>query len=140
MNASQSDSFNDTKLLFAFVQIDTFSTQNVIVRTSQPLCGPNSRRCRDDERILAAIVQKQRRAFVIDTRTTATSQSEKAKGRMTNKTYSLRTDSKAGTISLDRHTPDNAFFCGKIFSLTAQTKLNNDIVFLFYRTGKNIIH
>ncbi len=43
--------------------------QKVIVRTSQPLCGPQFRRCREDERMFAAILGKDRRGFIIDTRT-----------------------------------------------------------------------
>ncbi len=45
------------------------ATGKAILRASQPLCGPNLRRCREDERILAVVLGKDRRGFVIDTRT-----------------------------------------------------------------------
>lgn len=56
------------------------STGQVIVRCSQPLTGPQMRRCKDDEKILAALIHRQRRGYIIDTRTPSVSQSAKAKG------------------------------------------------------------
>ena len=79
----------------------------VLVRTSQPLSGVNQRRSRDDEKIFAAILNASsfdddanssifhqfvssmtsngtsadpQRGFIIDTRTTATAQTERVKG------------------------------------------------------------
>jgi myotubularin-related protein 9 len=58
----------------------------VIGRCSQPLLGPNNRRSREDEKVLAAFNIKSatragaKKGYIIDTRTQATINSAKAKG------------------------------------------------------------
>ncbi|NXU43188.1 MTMR9 protein, partial [Drymodes brunneopygia] len=39
-----------------------------LLRSSQPLTGPNRRRCREDEKLLGTILDEGDRAFIIDTR------------------------------------------------------------------------
>uniref|UniRef100_A0A0K2USV3 Myotubularin related protein 9 [Monodelphis domestica] n=2 Tax=Lepeophtheirus salmonis TaxID=72036 RepID=A0A0K2USV3_LEPSM len=58
-----------------------------LVRCSQPLSGPNNRRCKEDEKIFAVILNLSRphsyggrKGYIIDTRTSAASQSAKSKG------------------------------------------------------------
>ena len=62
-----------------------FVFQFVIGRCSQPLIGPNGRRCREDERLMSAFNvrprgYKAKKGFIIDTRTAATINSARAKG------------------------------------------------------------
>ncbi|NXS23302.1 MTMR9 protein, partial [Mystacornis crossleyi] len=39
-----------------------------LLRSSQPLTGPNRRRCREDEKLLGTILDEGERGFIIDTR------------------------------------------------------------------------
>ena len=47
------------------------------MRSSQPLLGPNSRRCREDERLLNAVLGPGKRGYIIDTRTMTLAQQAK---------------------------------------------------------------
>lgn len=51
-----------------------------LLRSSQPLLGPNSRRCREDEKLLNAVLGPGKRGFIIDTRSMNFAQSAKARG------------------------------------------------------------
>ncbi|XP_032565737.1 myotubularin-related protein 9-like isoform X1 [Chiroxiphia lanceolata] len=42
--------------------------RTVLLRSSQPLTGPNRRRCREDETLLGTILDEGERGFIIDTR------------------------------------------------------------------------
>lgn len=39
------------------------------MRSSQPLVGPSNKRCKEDERLLNAVLGIGKRGFIIDTRT-----------------------------------------------------------------------
>lgn len=51
----------------------------VIVRSGQPMVGPNNKRCRDDERLLNTIIGNQR-GYIIETRTQNIAQLARTKG------------------------------------------------------------
>lgn len=53
--------------------------QAVIIRSSQPMVGPGNKRCKDDERMLTAIIGNQR-GHIIDTRHENIAQLAKTKG------------------------------------------------------------
>lgn len=42
--------------------------QSVLMRSSQPLVGPSNKRCKEDERLLNAVLGIGKRGFIIDTR------------------------------------------------------------------------
>ncbi|GAB6019226.1 Carrier protein, mitochondrial [Chamberlinius hualienensis] len=52
----------------------------VLLRCSQPMVGPNGRRCKEDERLLNAALSAGKRGYIIDTRTQNFAQMAKAKG------------------------------------------------------------
>ncbi|XP_039295566.1 myotubularin-related protein 9 [Nilaparvata lugens] len=52
----------------------------VLMRSSQPLTGPNSKRCKDDERLLNSVLGPGTRGYIIDTRNSNIAQSAKNKG------------------------------------------------------------
>lgn len=43
-------------------------TPQVMLRSSQPLTGPNRKRCREDEMLLGTVLDEGERGFIIDTR------------------------------------------------------------------------
>lgn len=53
--------------------------QAVIVRSGQPMVGPSNRRCKEDERLMVAIIGN-KRGYIIDTRTQNVAQLAKTKG------------------------------------------------------------
>ncbi|XP_077990034.1 myotubularin-related protein 9-like [Glandiceps talaboti] len=52
----------------------------VIMRCGQPLTGPNNKRCKDDERLVNAVLGIGKRGYIIDTRSSAGAQTARAKG------------------------------------------------------------
>ncbi|XP_078039204.1 myotubularin-related protein 9 isoform X1 [Augochlora pura] len=53
---------------------------SVLLRSSQPMCGITSKRCKEDERLLNAVLGPGRRGYIVDTRTINQAQSCRAKG------------------------------------------------------------
>ena len=51
-----------------------------MLRSSQPLSGPNNRRCREDETLLMGFLDDDQRGYIIDTRTSAQAKLATAKG------------------------------------------------------------
>ena len=54
--------------------------QTVIMRSSQPLTGPNGRRCKDDERMVNAVLGIGKRGYIVDTRSSTVAKMAQAKG------------------------------------------------------------
>lgn len=52
----------------------------VLMRSSQPLLGANGRRCKEDERLINAVLGPGKRGYIIDTRTQNIAQMARAKG------------------------------------------------------------
>ncbi|XP_002742067.2 myotubularin-related protein 9 [Saccoglossus kowalevskii] len=52
----------------------------VMMRCGQPLTGPNNKRCKDDERLVNAVLSIGKRGYIIDTRSPSVAQTAKAKG------------------------------------------------------------
>ncbi|XP_064652187.1 myotubularin-related protein 9-like [Lineus longissimus] len=52
----------------------------VILRSSQPLTGPNSRRCKEDEKLVNATLGIGKRGYIIDTRNAGLAKMAQAKG------------------------------------------------------------
>uniref|UniRef100_A0A1B6CPY7 Myotubularin phosphatase domain-containing protein n=1 Tax=Clastoptera arizonana TaxID=38151 RepID=A0A1B6CPY7_9HEMI len=52
----------------------------VLMRSSQPLTGPNSKRCKEDERLINSVLGPGKRGYIIDTRTQAIAQTAKSRG------------------------------------------------------------
>ena len=50
------------------------------MRSSQPLTGPNSKRCKEDEKLLNSLLGPGKRGYIIDTRTQNSAQTAKSKG------------------------------------------------------------
>lgn len=50
------------------------------MRSSQPLTGPNSKRSKEDERLLNSLLGPGKRGYIIDTRTLTAAQNAKSKG------------------------------------------------------------
>lgn len=50
------------------------------MRSSQPLSGPNSKRCKEDERLLNSLLGPGKRGYIIDTRSVNAAQNAKSKG------------------------------------------------------------
>lgn len=55
-------------------------TGSVLMRSSQPLTGPNSKRCKEDEKLLNSLLGPGKRGYIIDTRTQNSAQTAKSKG------------------------------------------------------------
>ncbi|XP_043271665.1 myotubularin-related protein 9 [Venturia canescens] len=53
---------------------------SILFRSSQPLCGATGKRCREDERLLNAVLGAGRRGYIIDTRSANQAQSARARG------------------------------------------------------------
>ncbi|CAG0895172.1 unnamed protein product, partial [Darwinula stevensoni] len=51
-----------------------------LLRCSQPLVGPSGRRCKEDERLLNAVITQTLRGYVVDTRSQASAQAARGKG------------------------------------------------------------
>lgn len=47
------------------------------MRSSQPLTGPNSKRCKEDERLINSVLGHNKKGYVIDTRTATLAQAAK---------------------------------------------------------------
>lgn len=56
------------------------SNRAMLLRSSQPLVGPSSKRCKDDERMLNTIIGPGKRGFILDTRPANLAQLAKSKG------------------------------------------------------------
>lgn len=52
---------------------------SILFRSGQPLCGPNGKRCKEDERLLNSVLGAGRRGYIIDTRTISQAQNSKTK-------------------------------------------------------------
>ena len=57
------------------------SLQTVILRSSQPLTGANNKRCREDEKLVNAILGMGKRGYIIDTRSQTAAATAKSKGK-----------------------------------------------------------
>ncbi|CAK9817987.1 Myotubularin-related protein 9 [Anthophora quadrimaculata] len=53
---------------------------SILLRSSQPMCGTSGKRCKEDERLLNAVLGPGRRGYIIDTRSVSQAQSARAKG------------------------------------------------------------
>lgn len=53
---------------------------SVLMRSSQPLTGPNSKRCKEDERLINSVLGHNKKGYVIDTRTSTLAQAAKNRG------------------------------------------------------------
>lgn len=53
---------------------------SILLRSSQPMCGTTGKRCREDERLLNAVLGPGRRGYIVDTRSGSQAQSSRAKG------------------------------------------------------------
>ncbi|XP_015603918.1 myotubularin-related protein 9 [Cephus cinctus] len=53
---------------------------SVLLRSSQPMSGATGRRCKEDERLLNAVLGPGRRGYIVDTRSAGQAQSAKARG------------------------------------------------------------
>lgn len=54
-----------------------FFEQLVLMRSSQPLTGPSSRRSKEDERLINSVLGPGKRGYIVDTRTQAVAQAAK---------------------------------------------------------------
>ncbi|XP_048730213.1 myotubularin-related protein 9-like isoform X2 [Ostrea edulis] len=52
----------------------------VMMRCSQPLTGPNNKRCKEDEKLLNAVLGIGKRGYIIDTRSQAAAKASQTKG------------------------------------------------------------
>lgn len=50
------------------------------MRSSQPLTGPNRRRCREDEHLLQAVIDASDKGYIIDTRSSQQAQQARMAG------------------------------------------------------------
>ncbi|XP_072356385.1 myotubularin-related protein 9-like isoform X3 [Scyliorhinus torazame] len=55
-------------------------TKMIIMRSSQPLTGANGKRCKEDEHFLAAVIQPDKKGYIIDTRSIQAAHQAKVKG------------------------------------------------------------
>lgn len=53
---------------------------SVLMRSSQPMTGPNSKRCKEDERLINSVLGPGKRGYIIDTRTQTLAQTAKSRG------------------------------------------------------------
>ncbi|XP_032665262.1 myotubularin-related protein 9 isoform X1 [Odontomachus brunneus] len=53
---------------------------SILLRSSQPLCGATGKRCKEDERLLNAVLGPGRRGYIVDTRSVNQTISAKARG------------------------------------------------------------
>jgi hypothetical protein len=51
--------------------------QSVLMRSSQPMTGPSSKRCKEDERLINSVLGPGKRGYIIDTRTQTLAQTAK---------------------------------------------------------------
>lgn len=55
------------------------SFQAVLLRSGQPLITANGKRCKEDERLLNSVLAREKRGYIIDTRTQNLAQSAKVR-------------------------------------------------------------
>ncbi|KZC13644.1 Myotubularin-related protein 9, partial [Dufourea novaeangliae] len=53
---------------------------SVLLRSSQPMCSTTGKRCKEDERLLNAVLGPGRRGYIVDTRSVSQAHSSRAKG------------------------------------------------------------
>ncbi|KAG7205796.1 hypothetical protein KM043_007741 [Ampulex compressa] len=53
---------------------------SILLRSSQPMCGATGKRCKEDERLLNAVLGPGRRGYIVDTRSISQAQSSRARG------------------------------------------------------------
>ncbi|XP_076173039.1 myotubularin-related protein 9 [Ptiloglossa arizonensis] len=53
---------------------------SILLRSSQPMCGSTGKRCKEDERLLNAVLGPGRRGYIVDTRSISQAQSSRARG------------------------------------------------------------
>jgi myotubularin-related protein 9 len=63
--------------------------QSVLMRSSQPLTGPNSKRCKEDERLINSVLGPGKRGYIIDTRTQTLAQAAKVCSNLIEATHQL---------------------------------------------------
>lgn len=54
--------------------------QTVLLRSSQPLTGPNGKRCKEDERLVNSVMGMGKRGFIVDTRAQNVAKMAQSKG------------------------------------------------------------
>ena len=54
-----------------------------MMRCSQPLIGQSNRRCKEDEKLLNAVLGIGRKGYIVDTRTLAAAKAAQTKGTFT---------------------------------------------------------
>lgn len=62
---------------YSSVVIFMLFEQLVLMRSSQPLTGPSSRRSKEDERLINSVLGPGKRGYIVDTRTQAVAQAAK---------------------------------------------------------------
>ncbi|KAK3087957.1 hypothetical protein FSP39_012815 [Pinctada imbricata] len=55
-------------------------TKAVVMRSSQPLTGTNNKRCKEDEKLLNAVLSIGKRGFIVDTRSSNAAKAAQSKG------------------------------------------------------------
>ena len=58
------------------------SFQMVILRSSQPLTGTNGKRCKEDEKLVNAVLGIGRRGYILDTRSQSLAKAMQQKGQI----------------------------------------------------------
>ncbi|XP_043469654.1 myotubularin-related protein 9 isoform X1 [Leptopilina heterotoma] len=53
---------------------------SILIRSGQPMCGASGKRCKEDERLLNAVLGPGRRGYIVDTRSSTQAQSARARG------------------------------------------------------------
>jgi len=92
-----------------------------LMRSSQPLCGQQGRRCKEDEAVLSSLAQKlNTKGFILDTRTSSTINSHKSKGGGS-ESKGHYPQWKRVTLDIDRYSslPDSV---GKLYAACADKK------------------
>ena len=56
--------------------------QMVILRSSQPLTGTNGKRCKEDEKLVNAVLGIGRRGYILDTRSQSLAKAMQQKGQI----------------------------------------------------------
>ena len=73
---------NEFSYVWVIHIFEIFCFQMPLLRSSQPLCGQQGRRCKEDETYLSTLTQRlKKKGFVLDTRTSSAINSHKSKGK-----------------------------------------------------------
>nr|CAD7413434.1 unnamed protein product [Timema poppensis] len=69
----------DTDIVIPMLRLHSIQS-SVLMRSSQPMTGPNSKRCKEDERLINSVLGPGKRGYIIDTRTQTLAQTAKSRG------------------------------------------------------------